>query len=145
MMRRLQNQTVRGARVQFWLLGVLFLFGCTETNTETTVETSTGPDAKPAEDTAVQLDAGPPPRTTGFIAAWTDAPAMPASFESHALIAIGSHLYALGGWNQTDGTRTAVYVRSDGSWRETSALPRALQHHGVVAHGGHIFVFGGDD
>ncbi len=65
---------------------------------------------------------------------------------------LGQFVYVLGGWNDTAGPYSNVYVTSLDQdpvldeWVETTApMPSRLQHHAVITHGDHLYVLGGDN
>ena len=108
--------------------------------------------ARPSIDpTATRTAQASSPACSQFLGNWQEATPLPVPIESHAMVAAGNFLYVIGGWNQSDGARSQVYMaplRADGTvgeWRETTApLPQRLQHHTAVAAGDRIYIFGGD-
>ncbi|NET32767.1 MAG: 4-oxalocrotonate tautomerase [Cyanothece sp. SIO1E1] len=121
----------------------LGLVACQPSSFTNSSETQTTAATSPA--TALPCDAK-------FLGDWLETSPLPVAFESHAMVALGDFLYVIGGWNESGGARTQVYVaslRAEGSvgdWQETKApLPKPLQHHTAIAHNNTIYVFGGDN
>lgn len=83
-------------------------------------------------------------------AAWTPTTPLPEAFSGHALVAVGSRLYNIGGLGGFQGAASGdqVWVAdanagSVGAWRPARSLPEPVFFHTAVAANGRIYVLGG--
>lgn len=78
-------------------------------------------------------------------AAWVAAPALPTPRAGLAVVALGGHLYALGGEATPGGVSDAVerFDPASGQWSALPAMPLRSHGLGAVAVGGSIYVMGG--
>ncbi len=84
---------------------------------------------------------------------WQRARDLPVPVTEVAVVAVGSKLYALGGFAATGETRAvyaldlASFEEPQPSWRAVAPLPAAspAHHLQVAAHGGKVYVLGGYD
>ncbi|PJA11829.1 MAG: hypothetical protein COX66_18825 [Elusimicrobia bacterium CG_4_10_14_0_2_um_filter_63_34] len=85
----------------------------------------------------------------GTLGAWTAMTPLPAARESHALLAWGGRLYAIGGFEgaaKADVYWTTLDSNGNvGEWTAAQPLPGARYRHGAAVHNGFLYVFGGDN
>lgn len=88
-------------------------------------------------------------RPTGALGAWESLGPLPVRLYLHAVVASGSHIYVLGGYDDVNYRREVwrSQINSDGaltSWQRDWDLPSAVTLHAAVEANGRIYVSGGD-
>jgi N-acetylneuraminic acid mutarotase len=77
---------------------------------------------------------------------WRSEARLPATRMNHAAVAFRGKLYALGGLDPVNPTRTVfVYEPATRRWTEGTPMPVALHAHSASVYRGEIWVFGGRD
>ena len=75
---------------------------------------------------------------------WRAEPPLPVPRINHALVALGGKLYATGGLDPFEPTRTVfVYDPRTRRWSQAAPLPKGLHAHAAVVFRGEIWVIGG--
>jgi len=85
---------------------------------------------------------------TQWVSGWRQTAPLQVQRAGAAVLAVGEHLYVIGGIDGRDFLRAVEYsrFRPDGSlepWRRTSALREARGFFGAVAHSGYLYAVGG--
>jgi len=91
-----------------------------------------------------------PINATGSLGAWTSTRALPNTLSRHASVVYNGYLYAIGGEQNSTGTRTSTVVfapinatGSLGAWTSTTALPYTDSYNTSVAYNGYLYTIGG--
>lgn len=81
---------------------------------------------------------------------WQSMGKLPVPLTEHGFVALGSHVYVLGGWAAPSVVANTWMTTLEaggalGTWQPTAPLPQARGGTGVVAGEDQVFVIGGED